>query len=85
MLSFAAHPSWSIAQLFGPKFDLPNVSHLVSGAGAGLAERLQFIFEQFDPSVTWDDAEKMITEWNGPFAIKGILSAADKHILATSR
>jgi L-lactate dehydrogenase (cytochrome) len=76
-LSLAMHPQWSLGQLLGPRFDLPNVSHLLSGESAGLAERLQFIFSQFDPTVTWHDAEQMITEWDGPFAIKGILSAED--------
>ena len=44
---------------------------------AGLAERMSYIFSQFEPSVTWKDAERMIAEWNGPFAVKGILSPED--------
>jgi L-lactate dehydrogenase (cytochrome) len=74
-LSFALHPLWSLAQLQGPAFDLPNVSQ---HAGAtDMAGLMDYVFSQFDPSVTWDDAERMIAEWDGPFAIKGVLSAED--------
>ena len=38
---------------------------------------MEYIAKQFDPSVTWDDMEWMMSEWGGPFAIKGILSPAD--------
>ena len=38
---------------------------------------IQYIIDQFDSSVTWDDMEWMIAEWGGPFAIKGVLSPAD--------
>ena len=38
---------------------------------------IEYVASQFDPSVTWDDLEWMISEWGGPFAIKGILSASD--------
>ena len=76
-LSFATHPAWSIAQLTGPAFDLPNVSHRVAGAGARLGERMEYLFSQFDTTVTWDDAERMVAAWDGPFALKGILSPED--------
>jgi len=32
---------------------------------------------QLDPRFSWSDAEKLIQLWNGPFAIKGILSVGD--------
>ena len=38
---------------------------------------MEFVANQFDHSVDWDDMAFMIEEWGGPFAIKGILSAAD--------
>ena len=33
--------------------------------------------EQFDKTVTWDDAAWMMEEWGGPFLIKGILRPDD--------
>ncbi len=76
-LSFAMHPRWSFAQLFGPNFDMPNVSHRLGGDATGMAGLMEFIFSRFDASVNWDDAATMIAQWDGPFAIKGILTAED--------
>jgi L-lactate dehydrogenase (cytochrome) len=76
-LSFATHPTWSLGQLRGPAFDVPNVSSRVSGYQAGLGEQMNYLFSQFDPTVTWKDAERMIDAWDGPFAIKGIMSPDD--------
>ena len=76
-LSFAAHPAWTLGQWFGPAFDIPNVSHRIRGQKSGLGDRLDYIFSQFDPTVTWKDAQGMIAQWGGPFAIKGILTADD--------
>ncbi|MEC9375641.1 MAG: alpha-hydroxy acid oxidase [Pseudomonadota bacterium] len=76
-LSLLTHPSWSINRLFGKAFDLPNVSHLFDGEDKDLSKRMNFIFKQLSPTVTWSDAEAMITEWDGPFAIKGIMSPSD--------
>ncbi|MFW2403305.1 MAG: alpha-hydroxy acid oxidase [Gammaproteobacteria bacterium] len=76
-LSFATHPSWALGQMRGPAFDVPNVSSRVSGYQAGLGEQMNYLFSQFDPTVAWPDAEKMIDAWGGPFAIKGIMSPGD--------
>ena len=36
-----------------------------------------YINEQFDPAMSWKDAEYCIKKWGGPFAIKGIMSVED--------
>ncbi len=36
-----------------------------------------YISEQFDRSVTWDDAALMVQEWDGPFVIKGVVTVHD--------
>jgi L-lactate dehydrogenase (cytochrome) len=76
-LSFALHPKWSLGQLTGPKFDLKNLNHLTDNERASLGEKLEYLFSQFKPSVSWADAEQMVSEWGGPFAIKGIMNAED--------
>lgn len=76
-LSFVTHPTWSIGQLLGPDFDVPNVTHRISSSDIGIESGIEYMFSQFDPSVTWDDAARMISEWGGPFAIKGIMSPDD--------
>ena len=44
---------------------------------ADLTTLVDYLHEQFDPSVTWDDAAAMAEEWDGAFAIKGISSVTD--------
>jgi len=36
-----------------------------------------FVARQFDPTMTWRDAEWMVREWGGPFAVKGIATPED--------
>ena len=69
-------PNWLWHFLTRPRLSLANVrGH--AGAAQDLFSVIEYAASQFDPSVTWEDAAWMIREWGGPFAIKGILSAAD--------
>lgn len=77
MLSFAAHPFWSIAALSGSKFDLANVSHRVDALAAGPMSLFDYIGDQFDRSVTWADVEWLAREWGGALAIKGLMTPED--------
>ena len=38
---------------------------------------MEYINEQYDPAMSWKDAEYCIKRWGGPFAIKGIMSVED--------
>ena len=38
---------------------------------------MEYINEQYDPSMSWKDAEYCIKRWGGPFALKGIMSVED--------
>src|SRR5205085_10384286 len=77
MLSFAAHPSWSIPALRGSRFDFANVSHRVDALAAGPMSLFDYIGAQFDPSLTWADVEWLAREWGGPLAIKGLMTPED--------
>jgi L-lactate dehydrogenase (cytochrome) len=77
MLSFAAHPFWSIPALFGSKFDFANVSHRVDALAAGPMSLFDYIGTQFDRSLTWADVEWLAREWGGPLAIKGLMTPED--------
>jgi L-lactate dehydrogenase (cytochrome) len=84
LASFALHPSWSLAALSGSKFDLANVSHRVDALAAGPMSLFDYIGAQFDRSVTWRDVEWLAEDWNGPLAIKGVLSPEDaRHSIAS--
>ncbi|MEM7467737.1 MAG: alpha-hydroxy acid oxidase [Pseudomonadota bacterium] len=77
-LGFGMHPQWSLSHLSTPPFSLANVEHRVKGgSGDDVTTLMQYIGEQFDRSVTWDDAAHMAEEWGGPFVIKGVSSVND--------
>ena len=77
LLSFALHPGWSLPALGGAKFDLANVSHRVDALASGPMSLFDYIGGQFDRAVTWRDVEWIAAEWNGPLAIKGVMTPAD--------
>ncbi len=77
LASFAAHPGWAFNLAKNPGFELANIAHraeALKGQGVGLME---YVNQQLDQSVSWDDAAWMIEEWGGPFAIKGVQTADD--------
>ena len=38
---------------------------------------IEYVNRQFDPSVTWEDAAQLVSDWSGPFVVKGLQSAED--------
>ncbi len=77
LAGFAVKPGWVYRALTHPPAKLANVAHKIPEGSSQSTSLMEYIAKQFDPSVTWDDMEWMISEWGKPFAIKGILSAAD--------
>ncbi|TNE61902.1 MAG: alpha-hydroxy-acid oxidizing protein [Alphaproteobacteria bacterium] len=76
-LSFAMRPRWAFNLLRDSDFRLANVAHRQDALAAGAMGVIAYVNSQFDNRVTWDDVARVIEHWGGPFAIKGILSAAD--------
>ncbi|MBK1982702.1 alpha-hydroxy-acid oxidizing protein [Achromobacter xylosoxidans] len=73
---FAAKPAWAMNYLLHERFRLPQLDgHVDMGKGAMSIGR--YFTDMLDPSMTWDDVADMVTEWAGPFCLKGIMSAAD--------
>jgi len=77
LLSFATHPQWSFNYLLREPFDLPNVSGFIKAGSSAKMSIVDYLNTQMKRSINWDDAAKMIEEWGGPFAIKGVMSVAD--------
>lgn len=76
-LSFAMHPQWAWNFFTKEKFDMPHLSGHVS-AGTNLAVSVgEYFSTMLDQSMNWDDAEKLCAQWNGQFALKGIMSVED--------
>jgi L-lactate dehydrogenase (cytochrome) len=76
-MDFALRPRWSLPVLFGRKFDFVNVAHRVVAMDGGPTSLADYVNGQFDRSLTWRDLEWLAAEWNGPLAVKGILSPKD--------
>ena len=77
LFSFATHPMWAWNFLTKEKFDMPHLSGHVS-AGTNLAVSVGDYFStMLDQSMNWEDAEKLCTQWDGQFALKGIMSVED--------
>lgn len=49
----------------------------IHAANESMGSIMEYANAQFDRSVNWGDAERLIQQWHGPFAIKGILTADD--------
>ena len=77
LLSFAMHPGWTINNLIHEKFKLANVVHMTEKGSSIDKSVIDYINEQFDPSMNWKDAEYCVKKWNGPFALKGVMSVED--------
>jgi L-lactate dehydrogenase (cytochrome) len=77
MASMVLQLNWSFGQWRKGPLSLANIAgHAKS---ANFADQSKYFGAQVDPAVSWQDARELIKEWNGPFAIKGILSVEDAH------
>ncbi|MDG1439099.1 MAG: alpha-hydroxy acid oxidase [Emcibacteraceae bacterium] len=65
-------PWWSMDYLFSPAIRYANLSNDTSAATLN-----DFVAEQLDASFTWDDAEWLLGEWNGPSILKGVVRTDD--------
>ena len=77
LLSFALHPSWTFNHFFSEKFKLANLIHMTEKGSSIERSVIDYINEQFDPSMNWKDAEYCVKKWGGPFALKGVMSVED--------
>ena len=77
LISFITHPAWSFNYLTHKKFKLANIIHMTKKGSSIDKSVIDYINEQFDPSMNWKDAEYCIKKWKGPFAIKGVMSVED--------
>jgi L-lactate dehydrogenase (cytochrome) len=77
LFDIAMKPKWVYHHLTTPKIEVANVAHRPPPGSESLGGIIQYLNDQIDRSVTWKDAEWMVKEWGGPFAIKGIMTAAD--------
>jgi L-lactate dehydrogenase (cytochrome) len=75
--SFFARPRWCWRFLTSPRLQMANVAHRIAEGSTQVSSLASYINGQFDRALNWRAAERIRARWNGPFAIKGVLSAAD--------
>jgi L-lactate dehydrogenase (cytochrome) len=68
---------WLRGVLFGTKITFGNFVGATAELGDGAVSLWQYIGEQNDPSVDWDDLDWFRSIWKGPLAIKGITTGED--------
>jgi L-lactate dehydrogenase (cytochrome) len=77
LLSFALYPMWAWNFFTKEKFDMPHLSgHVTEGTNLAVSVG-EYFSTMLDQSMNWSDAEKLCQQWNGQFALKGIMSVAD--------
>jgi L-lactate dehydrogenase (cytochrome) len=75
--SFARRPGWILSLLRDADFRLANLVHRVDAIGSGTTSIVEYVNSQFDRTLTWEDAAWLVDQWQGPFVIKGLQTAAD--------
>ena len=77
LISFAMRPEWVFNYFTHKKFELSNVAKKTD-KGTNIAKSvIEYINEQYDPAMNWNDAEYCVKKWNGPFALKGVMAVKD--------
>jgi L-lactate dehydrogenase (cytochrome) len=75
------HWAWDVG-LLGRPHTLGNIAPVL-GDNAGIDEFWSWLANNFDPTVTWSDIDRIRAEWDGKFVIKGILDPEDAKQAAT--
>ena len=77
ILSFVSRPKWTFNYLTHEKFQLANVADFTKKGSSIAKGVMEYINEQYDPAMSWKDAEYVVKKWGGPFALKGVMSVED--------
>lgn len=76
LLDFALKPGWALNYLTHEGFSLPQLDDHVDLGGTTMTISRYFT-EMLDPDMRWEDVAAMVKEWDGPFCLKGVMSAED--------
>jgi L-lactate dehydrogenase (cytochrome) len=80
-LEVALRPTWALKVLTGKRRTFGNLEARLKGAG-GLKTLSEWIAQQFDPTVTWNDLAWLRERWPRKILIKGILDPEDARLAA---
>ena len=77
IMNFAMRPGWLFRYFTNKKFELANIKHKTDKGTNITKSVIDYVNEQYDPQMNWEDAEYCIKKWDGPFALKGVMSVED--------
>ena len=77
LLRFAMRPRWVYNYFTHEAFKLANLEGKTDKGSKESLSVIDYINSQFDTNLCWEDAQKAIEAWGGPFAIKGVMSVED--------
>ena len=73
-LQVLSKPTWAYRLATSPRITPANFDGVGGDHPGGI---MGFIDSQFDRTVSWKDAGWLVEQWDGPVAIKGVMSASD--------
>jgi L-lactate dehydrogenase (cytochrome) len=76
------HPGWSWQFLTSDPIMFANVAGLGVGDGTDAISLAEYVGQQFDPALSWDEIAWLRQQWDGPIILKGIQSVEDAIIAA---
>lgn len=79
LLDIASKPRWVWNVLKAPSRSFGNLEGRIGGADS-LTTLAQWIANQFDPTLNWNDLAWIREEWPGKLIVKGILDAEDARL-----
>ena len=77
------HPRWTLDFVTHEPITFANVARSSGNDGGTAVTLSDFISQQFDPALSWDDIEWFRGNWDGPIILKGVQSVEDA-VLARS-
>lgn len=79
LFDIASKPRWAWSVLKAPSRSFGNLDGRIQGADS-LTTLAQWIANQFDPTLNWNDLAWIREEWPGKLIIKGILDPEDARL-----
>src|SRR5262249_3196729 len=83
MLNLLTKPYWCWNMLHTGRREFRNIVGHVKGI-EDMSSLSEWTSSQFDPTLTWDDVERVKKKWGGKPILKGILDVEDAKIAAAS-
>ena len=76
------HPGWSWNFMRAEPIRFANVTGKSVGDGSDPISLADYVADQMDPGLSWDDVDRIRQRWPGKLAVKGIQTVADAKIAA---